>query len=54
MTRDLMAPEGYAVEAVVDALGDNVSAREIRARVVRAYARWQRIPEKVASTIFAR
>ncbi|MFZ5894964.1 MAG: hypothetical protein ACOY0T_28145 [Myxococcota bacterium] len=54
MTRDLIAPEGYVIEALVNALGDNVSAAEIRTRVVRAYARWQRIPESVASTIFAR
>jgi len=54
MTRDLVAPEGYVIEALVNALGDNLSVREVRTRVVSAYARWQRIPEGVASTIFAR
>lgn len=54
MTRDYVAPEGYAIEALVNALGENVSPREVRTRVVRAYARWQRISERVASTIFSR
>jgi hypothetical protein len=54
MTRDYVAPEGYAIEALVNALGDNASPREVRTRVVRAYARWQRISERVASTIFSR
>jgi hypothetical protein len=54
MTRDYVAPEGYAIEALVEALGDNASPREVRARVVRAYARWQRISERTASTIFSR
>lgn len=54
MTRDYVAPEGYAIEALVNALGENVSPREVRTRVVRAYARWQRIAERTASTIFSR
>jgi hypothetical protein len=54
MTRDYVAPEGYAIEALVNALGENLSARDVRARVVRAYARWQRLSEATASTIFAR
>ena len=54
MTRDYVAPEGYAIEALVNALGDNAAPREVRTRVVRAYARWQRISEHVASTIFSR
>ncbi len=53
MTRDLMAPEGYVIEAVVDALGENASRVELRRRVVHAYARWQKLSDKVASTIFA-
>lgn len=54
MTRDYVAPEGYAIEALLNALGENVTSTEVRARVVRAYARWQRIPERTASTIFSR
>jgi hypothetical protein len=54
MTRDLMAPEGYVIEAMARGLGDHLSQTELRQRVVAAYARWQRIPERIASTIFAR
>jgi len=52
MTRALMAPEGYVVDAIATALGDNVSKRELRRRVVRAYAKFQSVEDKVASTIF--
>ena len=54
MTRDLMAPEGYVIEALVRALGDRVTESMLRQRVVAAYAKWQRIPERTASLIFAR
>jgi hypothetical protein len=54
MTRDLMAPEGYVIEALVRALGDRVTESMLRQRVVAAYAHWQRIPERTASLIFAR
>lgn len=54
MTRDLMAPEGYVIEAMARALGDRVTETMLRQRVVAAYARWQRIPERTASLIFAR
>lgn len=54
MTRDLMAPEGYVIEAMARGLGDRATQPELRQRVVAAYARWQRIPEKTAGTIFAR
>ncbi len=54
MTRDLMAPEGYVIEAMARGLGDRASQGELRTRVVAAYARWQRIPERTAGTIFAR
>lgn len=54
MTRDLMAPEGYIVEAMARGLGERATAQELRQRVVKAYAKWQRIPERTASTIFAR
>jgi hypothetical protein len=54
MTRDLMAPEGYIIEAMARGLGDHVTQAELRQRVVAAYARWQRMPERTASRIFAR
>jgi hypothetical protein len=54
MTRDLMAPEGYVIEAMARGLGDHLSQAQLRQRVVAAYARWQRIPERTASGIFAR
>jgi len=54
MTRDLMAPEGYVVDAITRALGDNVPRAEVRARAVSAYAKWQRLSPGVASTIFAK
>jgi hypothetical protein len=54
MTRDLMAPEGYLIDALVRGLGDNVSTASLRQRVVETYAKWQRIPVRTASTIFAK
>jgi hypothetical protein len=53
MTRALMAPEGYVVDAIVQALGDNAALPAIRARTVDAYAKWQRLSTGVASSIFA-
>lgn len=52
-TRDLMAPEGYVLEALVTSLGENRSPLEVRRRVVGAYATFQRITEAVAGRIFA-
>ena len=54
MTRSLMAPEGYVVDAVLRGLGDNLSAAGIRELAVRAYAKWQRLSVRQASVIFAR
>ncbi|HXK20099.1 MAG TPA: hypothetical protein VNG33_19945, partial [Polyangiaceae bacterium] len=54
MTRDLMAPEGYVIEAMARGLGEHLSQAALRQRVVAAYARWQRIPERTASSVFAR
>ncbi len=53
MTRALMAPEGYVLEAVVGAIGENASAAEARNRAVAAYARWQRLSPGAAGWIFA-
>ncbi len=54
MTRTLMAPEGYVLDAVVRAIGDRAPKAQIRASAVRAYAKWQKLSEPVASTIFAK
>ena len=53
MTRALMAPEGYVLEAVLTGIGDGLPQQQIRARAVAAYARWQRLRPGVASAIFA-
>lgn len=54
MTKALMAPEGYVIEAAVRALGANKDPAGVRAEVVSAYAKWQRIPLGTASWMFAR
>lgn len=54
MTRTLMAPEGYVLDAVVRAIGDHAPRVQIRASAVRAYAKWQKLSESVAGTIFAK
>lgn len=54
MTRDLMAPEGYVIEAVARALGDNAAPAEVRRQAVLATARYQKLPEKTAAKIFAK
>lgn len=54
MTRSLMAPEGYVVDAIARALGENLPRGEVRARAVEAYAQWQRLSPRAASSIFAR
>jgi hypothetical protein len=54
MTRALLAPEGYVLDAITRALGDGAALPEIRARAVDAYARWQRLTPAVASGIFAK
>jgi hypothetical protein len=53
LTRTYMAPEGYVISALTQALGDNVSATEVRKRTVDAYAKWQRLTAKQAGHIFA-
>jgi hypothetical protein len=51
-TRALMAPEGYVVDAVVQGLGERASPKDLRRRAISAYAKFQRIEEKVAGRIF--
>lgn len=54
MTRTLMAPEGYVLDAVVRAIGDGAAPVQIRRSAVNAYAKWQKLSESVAGTIFAK
>ena len=53
MTRQLMASEGYVLEAVLSAVGDGVSKKEVRRRAVAAYAKWQRLSDGAAGWIFS-
>ncbi|AKT43070.1 hypothetical protein [Chondromyces crocatus] len=53
LTRTLMAPEGYVVEALVRALGDNLPRAAVRSRVVDAYASFQRSTAREAGRVFA-
>lgn len=52
-TRTLMAPEGYVVDAVVQGLAANEPLAAVRQRVVRTYARWQRLSLAAAGEVFA-
>jgi hypothetical protein len=54
MTRSLMAPEGYVVDAIARALGENLPRGEVRARAALAYAHWQRLSSRAASSVFAK
>ncbi len=52
LTRALMAPEGYVLEALTSAIAENRGLGELRQRTVAAYAKFQRISEAVAGRIF--
>lgn len=56
LTRTFMAPEAYLLEALAEATAqgklDDVSA--LRARLIRAYAKYQRISERAAASVFSR
>jgi hypothetical protein len=54
MTRQLMAPEGYVLYAVLSGIGDGLSQKDIRQRTVQAYAKWSKLPLGQASWIFSR
>ena len=54
LTRTLMAPEGYVVDAIARALGDNAPLAGVRARAIEAYAAWQRLPAREAARTFAK
>jgi hypothetical protein len=53
MTRSLMAPEGYVVDAIAKGLGDDASLFGLRQRAVAAYAQWQKLTPSQAGAIFA-
>jgi hypothetical protein len=52
MTRQLMAPEGYVLEATTRALGDGGAQRATIAAAVKAYAKYQNIGIDVAASVF--
>lgn len=52
MTKTLMAPEGYVVEAASRAVAEKDTRPELRERVVRAYAHWQKTTYSTASRVF--
>lgn len=54
MTRTLMAPEGYVLDAVVRSIGAGANTHQIRLAAVAAYAKWQKLPDSAAGTIFAK
>ncbi|MDC3959155.1 hypothetical protein [Polyangium jinanense] len=54
MTRSLMAPEGYVLDAVVNAIGVHAPPSTIRDRAVDAYAKWQKLSRRAAGSIFAK
>jgi hypothetical protein len=53
MTRNLMAPEGYVLDAITKTLGENAPREHVRRRAIEAYAKWQSISTAEASSIFA-
>ncbi|MFO0759963.1 MAG: hypothetical protein U0359_25990 [Byssovorax sp.] len=54
LTRTLMAPEGYLIDAITRGLGENLPHPALRERAIAAYATWQRISPGVAAHTFAR
>jgi len=53
MTRQLMAPEGYVLQAVLTGIGDGKTSRQIRLGAVQSYAKWQKLSQGSAGWIFA-
>lgn len=54
MTRSLMAPEAYLIDAIARGLGENLPARELRKRAVAAYGKWQKLTPRQAGSVFAK
>lgn len=53
MTATLMAPEAYLIDAIARGIGDNAPPSELRSRAVQAYAKWQKLTPRQASSVFA-
>lgn len=53
MTATLMAPEAYLIDAIAKGIGENAPASELRSRAVLAYAKWQKLTPRQASSVFA-
>lgn len=54
MTATLMAPEAYLIDAIARGIGDNAPPSELRSRAVAAYAKWQKLTPRLASSVFVR
>nr|WP_246057602.1 hypothetical protein [Leptospira gomenensis] len=56
MTRTYMAPEAYLLEALADTAARSGidDKRVVRASLIKAYSKYQRISEKAAGTVFSR
>lgn len=55
LTRTFMAPEAYLIDAVADAIARHgLDPAKIRAQAISAYAKYQGISSRAASTVFAR
>ncbi|RYE92100.1 MAG: hypothetical protein EOO75_07425 [Myxococcales bacterium] len=52
-TRDLMAPEGYLIEAVARSLGANASLPSLRAAAITSGTQWWRLTAAQVGWIFA-
>lgn len=53
MTKQLMAPEGYVLQAVLTGIGEGKDTKQLRLGAVQAYAKWQKLSHGSASWIFA-
>jgi len=53
MTRTLMAPEGYLLDAIVRSLGENASRAQLRDAAISAELKWLKIPASQAQYMFA-
>jgi hypothetical protein len=53
MTRTLMAPEGYLLEAIVRSLGENATRTQVREAAISAELKWLKIPPVQARYTFA-
>lgn len=52
LTKALMAPEGYVVDAAALALGAGAPREDVVEKVVQTYAKWQRVERNVAAPMF--